>query len=45
MVAVIGAASNFKEIGMSEKADGAHGEVRATSGREIRLTSLSSCAG
>lgn len=30
---------------MAAEHDGVNGEVQATSGREIRLTSMSSCAG
>ncbi len=30
---------------MGSEKDGVHGEVLGTSGREIRLTSMSSCAG
>jgi hypothetical protein len=30
---------------MKDTRDGTHGEVQGTTGRQVRLTSLSSCAG
>ncbi len=30
---------------MPDELDGVHGEIRSQSGRQIKLTSLSSCAG
>lgn len=30
---------------MPDELDGVHGDVRATSGKQIKLTSMSSCAG
>jgi hypothetical protein len=30
---------------MNQEADGVHGEIQGTTGRQVRLTTLSSCAG
>jgi hypothetical protein len=42
---ILGITHPIFEVTMNTEADGVHGEIQGTSGRQVRLTSLSSCAG